>query len=395
MILASFPPIPERLDICLPKVPSGGCYQLLFVGGMRRQPGSSMEFEIGLFFQFRPSACHTYTVEGDILQRYVHYHHAPLLVAGSLWTEEGKLIATGATLLKAQRSISFGEHVSQTSTFSNLFSDFSSMPIHLHPTQKDSWCMVLKSERETILIPCFEILRALFYRVEAILLDLFFSQLPLKLFCSVDTLVSDLAFPISHRHRIWRVEIKVSSHRFLSAPSIRVLAELACNAQAYLTLLKAQTYQFNEWASNQQYDPYKEVQFWISPLLGHSVKAHINGRYFSHGDNNYFLADSFISLENFNSFRKILVQFLKKKTPTPTEIQTNTLLSYPDLFSLLRPEKEYAATPNINTPDPAIRTLIDLKDMINQQAVHSSTRWDFHPSPTDGSITVPGKFSLS
>ncbi|WP_151087869.1 hypothetical protein [Hymenobacter baengnokdamensis] len=269
--------------------------------------------------------------------------HAFLL--GSLWDSVGNRVSdgqyvtdteTGRThhLFSSLYSFWLGGHQSVARRLNSLLTPAeltSTSPlVRLFLTAaSDSWVLTRQTGGRTILIPCFELLRVLFYEAGPGLLKHYFSRE------SLDTICTVVATPAATNQYMGHVSIR---RRGLSTDQQCILAEQCFNHQA----LRAITAAHSNLAQALLRTPegaYPQADFY----LGRPIHLQANGFHFQVGQQRYFFVCSIWSLTNPFSFHQLLVDApgSKSRLTKPAGDQANE----PESQSTLLQTRQRPTTP--------------------------------------------------
>ena len=295
-----------------PLDPTTTYYQLAEVGAIRPQQASHLAPEALVYFtEIRHGDCAAPDAK-RILQP-IPMHLATMLIPGTIWSANGKLVREGDNTYSERRTLIMGKRAPILRRLSQLFPLERKRPLILRDTSPDTWYAVINGENEKLLIPCFELLRAFCYNGASGLISYFFSRLPLDALC----------WPIATPN----VNNGFAAHfcvacKSLTSQGARVLAALLFNTHYYHAIQEAHAHLAATWhaceAAHKVPQAYAKVNF----KLGREVETKAKGISFSVEKQNYFWVSCLNPSYEQHGFKRVVYHPLGDK-PEGTRIFSN------------------------------------------------------------------------
>ncbi|RZJ93065.1 MAG: hypothetical protein EOO60_06125 [Hymenobacter sp.] len=301
--------MPTPLTLHLPALPTDRLYQLVAHGRINRKRNSTNQYELRLYFVEKSAQDGFRQPVSELLSCRVSVADSHAFLLGSLWDAAGNRVSagqyvtdtgTGRThhLFSSLYSFRLGGHQSIARRLDSLFTPTtltSTSPLArlFLSTASDSWVLTRQMGGRTVLIPCFELLRVLFYEVGPGLLAHYFSREAL------DTICTAIAAPEATNQHTGHVRIR---RRGLSADQQCILAEQCFNPNALRTITAAHSNLAQALLRTPE-GAYPQADFYF----GRPIYLQANGFHFQVGQQRYFFVCSIWPLTNPFSFRQLLV----------------------------------------------------------------------------------------
>jgi hypothetical protein len=246
---------------------------------------------------------------GEPQSRKVSMADSHAFLLGSMWDSDGNRVSTGQYitdkgtnkthhLFSSLYSFWLGGHQSIARRLDSLLSldqlaNTSPLARLFLSAAAESWVLTRQLGGRTILVPCFELLRVLFYEAGPGLLAHYFSREPLDAICTAITA------PEAANQRTGHVRIK---RRGLSNDQQCILAEQCFNSHASRTITAAHSNLAQALLRTPE-GAYLQADF----FLGRPIHLQANGFHFQVGQHRYFFACSLWPVTDPFSFRQLLV----------------------------------------------------------------------------------------
>jgi len=271
-------------------------YQLVEVGPIRPQQASHLEPEALVSFSAICAGAHAVTGAERILQP-IPMQLAALLVPGSVWSSSGALIDEGLTTYTDRRQLVLGKRAPDLRRLAQLFPVETSRPAFLQSDASDAWYAVINGEKEQLLVPCFELLRAFCYQAAGGLSNYLFSRLPLDALC----------WPIvaPSRRNGYTAYLCVAANSLLGQEAV-VLAELLFNSHYRDSIYQAHLQLAATWHEREAACKIPQAYARIAFELGRNVKAQALGVSFTVGKQHYFWVSRLIPSPNWHRFNRVV-----------------------------------------------------------------------------------------
>jgi hypothetical protein len=301
--------MPTPLTLYLPALPPDRLYQLVAHGKINRKRNSTNQYEMSLYFVEKSARDgFRHPVGGpQITKVSMADSHAFLL--GSLWDPDGNRVSTGQYVIntvtnKTHRIFSslysfwLGGHQSVARRLDSLITpsnlaSISPLARLFLTAAADSWVLTRQVGGRTILVPCFELLRLLFYEAGPGLLAHYFSREPLDAICAA------INAPEAANQYTGHVRIK---RRGLSDDQQCILAEQCFNPHALRTITAAHSNLAQALLRTPE-GAYPQADF----FLGRPIHFRANGFHFQVDQQRYFFVCSLWPITDPFSFRQLLV----------------------------------------------------------------------------------------
>ncbi|RZK44665.1 MAG: hypothetical protein EOO61_02970 [Hymenobacter sp.] len=286
--------LPATLPVTLPELAEENCYYyMLPPGPMHLADSGGLEMEV--VFQAVHITSTSLKPIGDIVQRTVGTVHLGNLRAGTLWNSTGKLIADYHQLRNSLRVVQLPNEPLPAKQIKDII-PIDEWITHFPALSPNTQVNVLVKDNTTVLLPCFEMLRAFYFEESAKILAFLFSQL------SISSLARVIIYPTesnSHRARI------CIAAKHLGTSAVRVIAELLINPNYYHTLRHALNQLFISRKNNIN-------DFYINALFNFDklIDIQIGGKEFVINNKKYLLAESVLPATNYYSFDKLFYHML-------------------------------------------------------------------------------------
>ena len=312
-----------HLAVPLPTLGAGQYYRLLHVGAATHLPSD----ELTITGYFQPWQQQPFLASASMpLARQIAIHRTESLFPGSLWDAQGVGQARPASCPTDQRLWYAGARPFEIVRLREAVDLTDLVPAAFWALQGDTWVAVVDHGTERVLIPCFEVLRALYYHAGERFIRYCFSQLPWSLLCR-----PALAPTPATGHR---AQMYVAATR-LAAPEACVLGGLLFDPLLLRTLNQAQAH----WA---RAEPGQAVYAKTGGQLGRNVLWRAEGHAFAHGHSTCFWVASLTPVTSPYNFRWLLYHGLASNAFPLGE--ASNLPECSDLFSYGAP-KTRAARP--------------------------------------------------
>jgi hypothetical protein len=314
--------INPKLSFNFPKSNKVEIFQIVSVGGFRRNITKRNLWEINVYFQRRYLEGKQ-SLYGDILSKWININQAPFLKVGSLWNEKGKQIRSNVYTDKSEFCISPNTK-GKITTLDNCFKNYkfvlnlfdeklldlvrNKIPYFGIEVEKDSY----------VLIPCFELLRFLCYR-GSITIQYLLS--PLDEEGNVMN-IHDLCRPLQKPtlENLKTLKVVLNSDAF-SVSDIRILSELAISNHLNIELKRAHNVSLSKlYTDNTLKNDKEEVFITFNPKLVERVfdfKA--TGVKVSYFKSDFFIVSSIYNGGGFYSYDKLEFKFDTTKTKKDKE----------------------------------------------------------------------------
>lgn len=305
---------PRRLR--LPAIPAGHLYQLIHHGKINTRREDTDQYELELHFVEKGPGDGFRKPLGQVRACKINLADSYEFILGSLWEVSGEKspreanrVSAGLYLADKNRrwphrilpdTYSF---LSATERYSAqqlnsllppaLIANTPALRASFLSSIPDTWVITHRLKHKTIIIPCFELLRVLYYEAGRATIDLFWSKQPLAATCSV------IAAPTAANGRTGHVSIR---RGMFSEAQQCILAELCLNAKYLHTVTETHS-DLTLALRDHPAGAYPRVDL----HLGHRVRFQANGFHFKVGEENYFLACGLWPLSNPFSFEHLVV----------------------------------------------------------------------------------------
>ncbi|WP_046247032.1 hypothetical protein [Hymenobacter terrenus] len=238
-------------------------YQLVEVGPIRPQQASYLEPDALVSFSaIRPGA--RAAPDAERILQPIPMQLAALLVPGSVWSSSGSLVDESLTTYTGLRQLVLGKRAPALCHLAQLFPLETSRPAFLQSAGSDAWYAVINGEKEQLLVPCFELLRAFCYQAAGSLSNYLFSRLPL------DALCWPIAAPTKRTNYTAHLCVAAKS---LPGQEAIVLAELLFNSHYRESIYQAHLQLAATWHELEAARKIPQAYARITFELGRNVKA--------------------------------------------------------------------------------------------------------------------------
>jgi len=330
---AGYSPLPAPLD------PTATYYQLSEVRAIRPQQASHLAPEALVYFTEIRQGDFAVLNAKRILQP-ISMQLATMLIPGTIWSANGQLVSKESNAYAEQRTLKLGRRAPTLRRLVDLFPLEKQRPLILRDSSPDTWYAVVNGENEKILIPCFELLRAFYYKGTGRLSNYFFSRLPLNVLCW------PIAEPTANNSFTAHFCVAFTS---LQSQEARVLASLLFDSHYRHAIEESHAYLAAAWhaceTAGEAAEAYSKVNF----KLGREVETEANGISFSIGKQNYFWVSHLTPLYERYVFRRVIYHPLGDE-PEGTRIYS--AVPQPAFWDMMRSERPIPKTmPAAELPD--------------------------------------------
>lgn len=327
------------LPLSAPLDPKATYYQLSEVGAIRPQQSGHLAPEALVYF--------TEIRQGDfaapnakrILQP-ISMQLATMLIPGTIWSANGQLVSKEGNVYVERRKLKLGRQAPALRRLVDLFPLEKKRPLILRDSSPDTWYAVIDWENEKLLIPCFELLRAFYYKATGRLSNYFFSRLPL------DTLCWPIAEPTANNGFTAHFCVACTS---LQSQEARILAALLFDSHYRHTIEESHAYLAAAWHACETACEAAEAYAKVDFKLGREVETEANGSSFSIDNQNYFWVSHLTPLYERYVFKRVIFHPLGDE-PEGTLIYST--VPQPAFWDMMHSERSIPKTvPTAELPD--------------------------------------------
>lgn len=300
--------MPTPLTLNLPALSPDRLYQLVSHGKINRKRNSTYQYEMLLHFVEKSARDGFHQPVGETLSRKVSLPDTYDLVRGSLWDATGHRVSAGMhvtdevtakthPIFPSRYHFLFGGRQAIARPLTTIIPTSSLLENSLHrlflATAADNWVLTRYDKGTTILIPCFELLRVLYYEAGPELIGHYFRNQDLSVVCTA------LEAPTAANQYTGR--IRVRQHGFTKRQQ-DILAELCFNPH-YLRNVTAAHSNLTRALLREPQGATPQLDF----LMGRPLYLEANGFHFKVGNARYFFVCGLWAQTNPFSFQKLLV----------------------------------------------------------------------------------------
>ena len=306
--------MPTPLTLRLPSLPPDRLYQLVAHGKINRKRNSTYQYELLLHFVEKSARDGFHQPVSAVLSRKVSLADSYDFVCGSLWDAAGHRVSAGMHVVD---EVTGKTHAVFPNRYRFLFGGRQSIarplatiiPQAILPdapllrifltTAADNWVLTRQIGGTTLLIPCFELLRVLYYEAGPKLIEYYFRNQDLSAVCTA------LATPTAINQ--YTGHLRVRQRGFTKAQQC-ILAELCFNPP-YLRSVTAAHSNLTRALLRQPEGATPQLDF----LMGRSLHLEANGFHFQAGGTRYFFVCGLWAQANPFSFQQLQVDLLGGK----------------------------------------------------------------------------------
>lgn len=309
--------MPTPLTLGLPPLPPDRLYQLVSHGKINRKHNSTYQYEVCLHFVEKSARDGFHQPVSEVLSRKVNLVDSYDFVRGSLWDAAGHRVSAGLHMIDeatarthavfpSRYRFLFGGRQSIARPLATIISPAllpeAPLPRLFLTTAADNWVLTRQVRGITILIPCFEILRVLYYEAGPKLIEYYLRNQNLSDVCTT------LAIPTTANQ--YTGHIRIRRRGFYKAQQC-ILAELCFNPH-YLRSVTAAHSNLSRALLRQPEGATPQLDF----LMGRPLHLEANGFHFQTGGNRYFFVCGLWALNNPFSFQQLLADLPGSKQQT-------------------------------------------------------------------------------
>lgn len=235
-------------------------------------------------------------LSNSILTRVVDSSIAGELICGSLWADSGTPCVHSVNTSSESQIFWAGTDLKSSFLLKDLVNPSALTPSTFWLDQGDTWVICIDLKNKKVIVPYFELLRVLFYKVSRRLTQFFFSFLPLNLLCRI------LRHPIKENNLT--TEFCVASTE-LSPNEAILISNILCNTALRKIFNLSQANHIDISQHNKQIHTNKSSIKEIG-TTENNILFKSNGYNFTHNHNPYFWVES-LEIININyDFQRII-----------------------------------------------------------------------------------------
>jgi hypothetical protein len=315
------------IKLRLPLLPSGHLYQLVDLGQINRKRNSTHQYELFLHFIEKSGEDGFQKPIGVLRSCKISMADSYEFIRGSLWDSNGNRVSAGThvtdesidkthRIFPARYSFLLGGRQSIAQRLGTILSPAlvtANAPLArlFLAAASENWVIPRQVGGTTILLPCFELLRVLYYEAGLGLLAHYFSRRALSDICIA------LAAPVAANH--YTGHIRVRRKAFTEAQQC-IMAELCFNIDYLHTITAVHSNLALALLRNPE-GAYPQADFYMH----RPVRFQANGFHFQAGHKRYFFVCGLWPLSNPFSFQDLIVdlpagqqQTVRRKRPGQT-----------------------------------------------------------------------------